>query len=409
MADQYVTNVGGINEGRLGEPLVNAAKTSVVQKVRRIMCLHLAVERSQGLGWSLYSGSDWVTPLPSIGTFKFDDDNHVTRQVAIDIDDRKVWETATFDRVNFITPSYVDKDEWDLGASVGTEIGWEKWSRNWVAKGGGEDTFEVDITKVFVRPQDDGNRGKPGYTEYGIRAAQKVSIDVYVDGEKNTPKATTNDVPLNGDYVFSGVKIESSRAQFVTRGTASELKIVSTQSDVIIKPKVAEVSLRLMTEHGYQADFANNYLLWISRDIKNPYNRISRSVLVNTGVTRVTGPDGRDKSAIDIAAGGSLVLDNALYSGNYTVMYWRYNGTSTKIQSISKPALSYGSIGIDPSGMWELLFSCGVGVIGDDLLCPAQNGIFDLRIYKKLQKYEAAVDYFNDTINNAGESYIPVF
>jgi PKD repeat protein len=98
-------------------------------------CLRFAVEAAQGVGWSECSGDDWIQPVPNCQPLKIIDDNDTPRMLIEDRNDDKIWEDATFDRVEFQAPAFIDKYyEDDLVAA----------EYRWVLSAGGTNEYYVE-------------------------------------------------------------------------------------------------------------------------------------------------------------------------------------------------------------------------------------------------------------------------
>lgn len=106
-------------------------------------CLRYAVQQVQGMGWAECSGDDWVTPVDCLSII---DDNDVPRMLIEDENDGFVWEEATFDRVEFQKPPFVDKYYEENLRSA---------EFRWIASAGGVNEYYLDKA--------DG--GDPGYEE----------------------------------------------------------------------------------------------------------------------------------------------------------------------------------------------------------------------------------------------------
>jgi PKD repeat protein len=367
--------------------VVVTAPTDVTSEA---FCLRFATEPSEGYGWNLCDGDDWVEPVTDYGLFTILDEYDVPRAIVLDTNDDGIYEVDTYDRIADIKPSPLDKGS--------TEITWEKWSPEIVVPNGEWAKIEAAVSHVYIRPLDTGNRGETGYTSTGQRDAQEISLDVYSDGEKITPSASAEDVPEAGDLVFSGTKVEARRLQYVIRGTAGELRLTGRRHVVVQKPKTGSRTERTMTEHTAESALSSP-VFWLCRRAGRAllYELIGKNTITGT-ITAATGPDSRSLSAMTL--GANLSLGNAAVAGAYTVFFWRTAGITTP----ALPALTdYGT-----SGTWSLSYVTGAGCPANVVVNGVGSSIFDLRIYSgDVTTY--AENLYNDVVRNAGKALLPSF
>jgi len=372
--------------------------------VRVARCLRYAFEPSQGIGWSMYQNPEWVRPMANIGTLVFFDENKIQRSIVVDRNDRKVWELATYDRVTHNKPAYTDKDESDFDAlSTGTEIECEIHTRQEDAGPGKEDdSFEVDMTQLQIRPQDDDNKGASGYNSRGLRNAQEVDLEIYMDGERYTPDAITEDLPDMAEAVFSGVKCESQRAQFLIRFAASEFRLTTRKHNAIIKPKLGTVAERTMSEWGYQDELSIGKKAWVTSYRFLLYDRANAYQLPRTYVTAIDGPDEISGSAFLTTADTPMV--NNPQAGAYTVIIWTKGGVDVELGQ-GGPAIPLTAYGDSING-WQMYYAKSSASLPALNITP--GSWFDFRLYNKHISDSALAAYYRDMNNNEGRAYIGV-
>jgi hypothetical protein len=354
--------------------------------IAKRMCLRYATQPTEGYGWSEYYGADWVQPVPNIGALGIIDTNNVNRMLVLDRNDNDFWEVGTCNRQTVMKPSPLDKET--------TEVEWQKWGAGkTVSPADEEDKVEHAVSHVFVRPDDPENRGQTGYTATGLRSAQELSIDAFMDGELVTVGATTI-FPENGDIVFSGRKVEARQVQLRTCGTAGEIRVVGQVDEFIGKPKAGNRSERTMSDHGYQDDLSQNLELWIDRFCtKQFYDKVAKATLAGTG-TRLTGPDGRANSGITL--GANLNLGNAAIAGNYTIMVWSNN--TALIGGITLTAV--GAV----TGGWQAYYATGAALAAN-LVAATGMRFYGLRIYSDAISVEAITAWRDDVVANEAKGY----
>lgn len=355
------------------------------------ICLRFALSNGQGQGWSLYSGASWPVPSDGCGAFTVEDEFGSTRSLVLDAFDRKVWELATFNRISEVEPKWADKVD---GASL-TEISWEKHVRS--------ESFdpafsELDVSHLYVEPGNSDRRGASGYLDNGMRIAQVISIDAYVDGERITPRAFSEDIAENGDISFAGVKIEGRDIHFVIRGTASELKLTGRDHRFIVKPKASLD--KIPTESAHIMTLLSNLAEYVARDRRGVRSRVSKAYLAGT-YTAITGPDGNVGSAF-VTAGGNY-LSNAAISGAYTLMYW-----TRATDSVYAGGLVFNEVGSTRDGAWLLLSRSDIG-ISEELELGVGFGFFDMRLYRVLLTNSVIDTYFRMIRDGNCDAILPGF
>jgi len=356
-------------------------------------CLRFATEVSEGQGWNECSGDSWVEPEINWGALPIVDDYKVPRALIIDRDGG-IFELDTFDRIASLEPPWLDKEDVD-----DTEIVWEKHCPEEVISSDQQNvTLKDNVSFTYIRPQSPSKRGEAGYTATGLRDAQELILDAYVDGEKITPAATADDFPENGSVVFSGSRVEGNRIQYVIKGTASELQITGRRHELLSEPNEGSVSNRTMTEHTAELALATP-AYWLSRGGGRAllYERVGKNTL-DGDITAVTGPDARAESGMQLNA--ALALGNDAIAGAYTVIFWRTAGITVP----ALPALTdYGT-----SGTWTLSYVTNLVMAADLIVNGIGSDIFDFRIYSgDVTAY--AVNLFNDVVRNAGFSFLRPF
>ena len=360
--------------------------------------LRFATQMIEGIGWSQYGGKDFVDPVDYIGDLDLKDENGIPRSVVITHSDEHgivVFESDTCDRVNFLIPPATDKQV--LAGTGGTEIAWEKHGREETVSYDSENKkMRHDVSHVFVDPSDPANRGETGYTASGFRNALEVSLEAYIDGEKTTPAAATEDIPEDGDIVFVGTKVEGRKIQMVVKGTAGEVFINGRSDEFIASDKVGSRTERTMAESTLSASISTDIEYWVTRNLARPTYEKIRQSSISMAVTQITGPDGRASSAITSAA--AINLGTPAVGGDYTIILWA-NVAAPIVGFVMTD--SYTHI-----GTWRLLYNSGAAGIGANIIKAAAAGVFDIRVYSK-QLSAAEREYlYNDIARNQGKGTI---
>jgi len=286
-------------------------------------------------------------------------------------------DTLGYDTVYIRLPDSTDPDTKDEGYVEGhfwTEITTETWYGEDVSDPRAEENIqEISELHWYTRPYEPENKGADGYDDNGYRTAQKFSLDLYKDGALTRPFAQVEDIPENGDILFSGIKIQGRRFQPVFKTDASEFMIVGRNLFKTIKAlqgdQVEQSNSRIVADNALSTP-----TFFIGRDRLNPLMNRVTGIVVPGSVGSAIGPDGNDGSAIVIPAAG-LILSNAAIVGAYTFMFWR----STTAPVSTTPALpALIQSGVTVNG-WQLMYVYGTG-------CPAsivitQGTVSTIRLY----------------------------
>lgn len=253
-----------------------------------------------------------------------------------------------------------------------TEIACEAWEREIVAdQNKQEDKCEFSESHYFTRPENPENKGNVDYNSGGYRNAQSFSLDFYLDGDLTRAFANVQEIPENGDIVFSGKKIEGRRGQFVFKCDTSEIQIAGLNHYGIRKPKQGSREERRTRDYTVETALAIP-ALWISRNAVNGLiERITGGTLAGD-VTQVAGPDGFASSAIQVNANLSLL--NSAIVGAYTVFFWRLATDPMNIPGIPA-ATQYGT---DFNG-YEFMYVQNANMAENQIITPGT--MYDLRIY----------------------------
>ena len=377
------------------------------------MCLRYAIEETEGIGWSDYTGDNFVDPVEG-GAYLIYDDNEVPRCIVEDVDG-KIYEIDTYNRVNTLKPSFMDKLDYDgLGPAFGgegSEIACKKLGAEITAGAGYEDTTVCDyMSWVHLRPDDPLNRGLVGYDSQGMRLAQKIGLEVYIDGEKITPTAQTVDIPENADIVFPGhPNIEATRLQYGITFDASEFKLVEIKNQILAKQSAASPAGVTMSEYTNQNNMASNLVLWLTRG-GGMNDRVSKNTIAtpNTPVLMV-GVDGFQKSGVHLDTGTSeeifvYSIDSTGINGTFLV--WSTGDLTAKAGN----DITLISIGV--VGSWTL-YSATINAAVCDVTIRSLAGTIvefeDMRFYSDIKTTEDKQNYFSDMKTNQGDAYLPAF
>lgn len=369
-------------------------------------CLRLAVDPSQGQGWSEYCGSAWVEPVEDCGATLITDNNRRQRMVVEDRTDGLFWELATFNQNAYSGPSFLDKDVSGTGTNIASQ---KMFGEDVAAVDQQHDRIELLESHAYVKPYDSMNVGKTGYSATGFPTGFTVDVEMYVDGVLRTKAAEDTAIPDSGDITFSGYKCDARRIQHRLKFATSEYRATGYVVDYLSKPSQGTPAQRKTGNGAAQLALAN-LILWATRDGRLAYDRINKKYATRTGITSAgaTAPTSRQAGSFSSDANAdhlSQYLFNdvkAVSSGTITVMYWGSGGVYTRINGAHHTDFS-------PYGNAVNGFALYYRVISSIALTSFSAGggsIFDIRVLSGDASAYLA-DYYNDIVNNDGKSFLP--
>lgn len=377
--------------------LVSSTKSEyiIVDKPRTVphdICLRYATEQNEGIGWSKYGGESWIEPMGNYGVFQVLDSNKVPRNVLFDKNDFRIYEIGTCDRVVYVKQPAVDKEFVE-----NTEIVWEKWEGLTIFGLGEEDkTIKHENSFIKVAPADLAYRGASGYTASGQRENQELSLSAYLNGEQISAAGIARDFPENGEVVFSGRKVSDIGVQMVVSGTAGEIFITGHKHIFLAEMKSPGTDRITMSEHVIQKELATGKVLHLSRGRQPLLNRVTGTLLTGGVETRITGPDGRERSAVNFTQ--NVVLDNPVITSDYTIIVW------SKTPDPFAYMTQYG----DPVNGWCMYYKkLNIGLAASIILLAGDR--FDVRIYSKQISDTALARLYEDVVSHEGKMLLPGF
>jgi hypothetical protein len=286
-------------------------------------------------------------------------------------------DTLGFETIYVRLAGGIDPNAQELGyvlAKFWTEIQTEIWYGEDTSDSSAEEAKQEIVEQHFyTRPFEPANKGNENYDSNGYRIGQIFSLDMYKDGTLVRPFSQVSEIPLSGDIVFSGIKLQGRRFQPVFKTTMSEFLVVGRNLTKIIKPMAG--SLIEQTTDRTKAEAALVLpSFFIGRDLLYPLkNRVTGNV-VSGNVVVIDGPDGNYGSGFTIPVAG-LNLGNQAITGTYTFMVW--TATADDIGNIAAlPALTQFS---DAYNGWILKYVVGTNCPAN-IIIPA-GSVSTIRIY----------------------------
>jgi hypothetical protein len=364
------------------------------------MCRRLAITPDQGQGWSEYTGAQWIQPRINGGAVLVSDSNDIQRLVfdCASPNNPGIFESGTYDQLQFNGPAYVDKQGIATEDGGNAEITWSKWCGEIVADSRRQnDTLELMESHVFVRPQVALNDGRTGYDENGMRDGFELSIDDYTEGDQRTPIGIATDVPVDGDIVFSGVKVEGRRHQFVVTGNRSEMKVSGISHAFVSKPRPATVENRATGDTNAQSILMSGLITWITRGKTLGYDRVSKGTYVPTSgvLTKTTGVDGRQTAFV--VPSGSYLRCVPRYPQSWFIMTCA-DGTPNPEGVAS--CIQYG----EAFNGWVIMYGQKAG--GGGYLDLNPSIYWDFRALTT-DPVNVVAEYYNNIRYSGGDGFIP--
>ena len=274
------------------------------------------IMKEQPQNWMEFDG-DWVYPEPEIGAFDVFDARDRRITLVFDMYEGVPYMLTTREGSvgSNITKVFVDK--LGVGYELGTEIPWALGFKEHRGKRE-EDLIKHLESHFHFRPQDEANQGVEGYDAQGFRAAQEIAVQIFENGSV-TQTTITNNIPDKADVVFDK-QVDANRVQLRLSGTASELKLVSHNTDYEDMDLRGSPAQRTMTEDTYQ-EALSLPTFWISR-VSSLLDRASGVSPSGSIFGYTEGPDNEQNSAFVFASASNLEYSHSYsYAADFTFMF----------------------------------------------------------------------------------------
>lgn len=311
----------------------NVPNTSLTTK-----CYRTPVRGNEGYGVSEYKdganvGRDWIWPPALLQIGKCYDS--MKREIILVLDSK----TQREYQIN-------DMDVWKdrAGTYEGNEIWSEIHQKAHQADAGEHVSIRhIEHHEYFKSFDRKVMENAAGYDSEGLPLEMRVDNQLFSDEKVASMAAETKKIPRNGDLVFNE-KVEARNLQLRTlvRGAPYLLTGVVPYYETVDKQQGP--SLRVMSEDGYQEIMSSMPLFHVSRHYNPILNLASGESCLGTYAAVITGPDGKQYSAITMDGVDDIIyapLPNLMMAtGDISVYMW-INGTI-------------------PAAMPLQLFSCGI-------------------------------------------------
>lgn len=273
-------------------------------------CLRLSLRPSCGRGWAEFGGEYWPFPEARVGSLKVLDNLENEHLVIHD---------ATHGRLQEVGVRNQFKDA--AGNYGGYDIPCRVEGRQEI--GSAEHYFLKSLEHhIHMHPYDENNKGEDGYTDSGFQNGFEIDFGLRKDGEAAENTLQTKQIPLEGDITFRYDE-EAHRWQPVLNTNMSEWKLTKLRNYYIAMDRNSKPDNRVMTEQTWQNQLAN-CAIYLARNTLNPLlNYATGGMFTGSYLSKASGPDGRQNSALLFVADGGLTSDvRVSLSGDFTLAFW---------------------------------------------------------------------------------------
>lgn len=364
---------------------------------RTTKCFQLALDESQGVGFSENTGDDWIFPPAGVPPIMVWDGDNVAHVLAYDNNDGNFYDMMTRDGPTGTGLEKIWTDKADINGDNGTDI--EPCVKFAEDIGNYEYYWlRAAIIRLFVHAVNDAVKGTTGFNEEGIPDALEITLRAYIDG-KLTIERSVADIPITGDIHFDDM-VEGHRIALEFVGNMGLHTICGRYAKYILTDKM--IGSGVMSEDDYQEQFATPSM-WFSRDLLY-IDRATGLELDSTEQAKiipVTGVEGRSTSAWSFTE--ALNLPSRSLSGA-SIILWHQGMTSLTINGAPMIFTDYNT-----SGLWTLSYLTSLTTSGEIVINPSGTcKIFDLRIIdSQILNTEAIAYYYDNIVNHSGDVVLP--
>lgn len=360
-------------------------------------CFQLAINESQGVGFTENTGDDFVFPSSGAPPIMIWDDNNIAHLLVLDNGDGNFYDMMTRDGPANTGFQKIWTDKADENGENGTDI--------IPSVKFGEDVGNYEyywlraaIIRLFVHAVNDSVKGATGFNDEGIPDDLEITLRAYIDG-KLTVERSVADIPITGDIHFDDM-VEGHRIALEFVANMGYHTICGRYAKYILTDKM--IGDGVMSEDDYQEQFATPSM-WFSRDLLY-FDRATGSELDSTEqakITSVTGVDSRSGSAWSFTV--ALNLPSRTLTGA-SIIFWHQGLSSLTINAVPMVFTDYNT-----SGLWTLSYLTSLTTSGAIVINPTGTcKIFDFRIIDSQTLSANAIAYYYDNIvNHSGDVVLP--
>jgi PKD repeat protein len=279
-------------------------------------CYRLPVRPGDGYGPSEYKdsdnpGFDWIWPPTEVGTAIGYDEQKKEIAIAIDAKTQKIY------RLNFPDTWRDRVDEYSEGKRIISEI----HEKGYEAVKGEQIAIVHNESHVHTEAFAKDLKGAEGYDSEGFPVDMRMDMQMHKNNEEVYEKKDIR-IPRDGDIVYRE-KLEARTLQNRIKMYHAPWLITELHHEYTTVDKASRPDLRQMTESTFQENLSSLPLFHVSRNFFPLRNRATGVDATGTNNSVITGPDGRNFSAVNFTAGNgisdTLVSD---LSGDFTLTAW---------------------------------------------------------------------------------------
>lgn len=364
---------------------------------RTTRCFQLALNESQGVGFTENTGDDWVFPPAGVPPIMVWDGDNVAHVLAYDNNDGNFYDMMTRDGPTSTGLEKIWNDKADINGDGGTDI---IPSVKFAEDIGNYEYYwlRASIIRLFVHAVNDAVKGASGFNSEGIPDNLEITLRAYIDG-KLTVERSVADIPITGDIHFDDM-VEGHRIALEFVANMGVHTICGRYAKYILTDKM--IGSGVMSEDDYQEQFVTPSM-WFSRDLLY-IDRATGLELDSTEqakITAVTGVEGRSGSAWSFTE--ALNLPSRVLSGA-SIIFWHQGLSSLTINAVPMVFTDYNT-----SGLWTLSYLTSLTASGDIVINPTGTcKIFDFRIIdSQILSAEAIAYYYDNIVNHNGDVVLP--
>jgi len=360
-------------------------------------CFQLALNDSQGVGFSENTGDDFVFPSAGAPPIMIWDENNIAHLLVLDNNDGNFYDMMTRDGPTDTGYEKVWTDKADENGENGTaiipsvkfgeDIG--NYEHYWL---------RAAVIRLFVHAVNDAVKGATGFSDEGIPDDLEITLRAYIDGKLSIERSVA-DIPITGDIHFDDM-VEGHRIALEFVANMGQHTICGRYAKYILTDKM--IGSGVMSEDDYQEQFATPSM-WFSRDLLY-FDRATGLELDSTEqakITSTTGVDGRTGSSWSFTE--ALNLPSRTLS-SASIILWHQGLSSFTVNGVPMVFTDYNT-----SGLWTLSYLTGLTTTGAIVINPTGTcKIFDLRIIdSQTLSAEAIAYYYDNIVNHSGDVVLP--
>jgi len=252
---------------------------------------------------------------------------------------------------------------------------------------------------LYLRPEDEGRRSDQGYDSNGYPSGLTFQADLYADGEQTTADATALSISTPKHQITFDKGQTGNRQWLKLTANKGAHSVIEVHKKYVAEDIPAGPDDMLTTEMGYQGELAEPSF-WLGNVNGAFTNRATGAEwTLPSNVTKVTGPDGDDETALQIATSATAL--GSVTSGQYLYV-WYYGTVAFRVDAGAN--ISMTTVGT--TGGWTLAYGT-IGATGTLYAVPTGSPkISDPRVFTTALSSGCRTYLYNDMAKNDGHNTI---